>query len=762
MTGVRKGYWLPLAATLLAATAGTIFSQNATDKVIKVVVQGNQRLSENAVLAEVQTRVGETYDEATLQADQKRLLESGRFETVTATRTNTPEGIIVTFIVTERPVVESVEFRGNKAFPNKTLNALLPVHAGEGLNTHAVESGRQAILNKYLSSGYADAKVTIDEEALKERRVVYQITEGPRVRVSGVSFEGNHFFHGFKLRQSIGTSARFWPFVAGNLDREQVDRDVHTLRNLYVAEGFLDAKVDRVLKFAPNGKTVKVIFVVEEGTRYRVSEVRFEGNDVFQSQELARRLKLQPGSFITSEALRGDVKKVTDSYGELGYIDAQVTAEKLYKEAPGLVDVAFRIREDGKYNVGKVEIVGNNITQSRVIRRNLGFYPQQPVNTVAISESERRLQELGLFKDVKIRPVGEQEGVRDIMVQVTETQTAQFMVGASVSTNNGVLGNISLTQRNFDFMRWPKGMSDPGAWKGAGQTLTIAAEPGTELMRFHIDWTEPAVFDLPYRLSNRVFFFTRGRETYDETRYGDVASIGHWFKNRWYGEMAARVEGVDINDLDDDAPPEVIEDEGTHGLVGLKGTLVRDRTDSRWNPSRGDRLELSYEQVVGSYNFGRIGGEYSIYKTLYTDVFDRKHVLSGRAAIGNIVGGEAPVFEKFYGGGHGSIRGFEYRGVSPRSRGTDEPIGGDFMLLAGTEYTFPLIGKNLRGAVFLDTGTVEEDAKITTYRAAAGMGLRWIIPMFGQVPMNLDFAFPLAKDKQDDTEIFSFSLGVMF
>ncbi len=200
---------------------------------------------------------------------------------------------------------------------------------------------------------------------------------------------------------------------------------------------------------------------------------------------------------------------------------------------------------------------------------------------------------------------------------------------------------------------------------------------------------------------------------------------------------------------------------GTHGIVGVKGSLTRNRTDSRWLPSTGDVLRFSYEQVVGDFEFGKAYTEYKIYRTLYVDALDRKHILSGRAAAGQIFA-DAPIFEKFYGGGIGSVRGFSYRGISPRSAGTDDPIGGDFMAFLGAEYTFPLVTDIIRGVVFLDTGTVEEDFEVTTWRAAVGVGVRWTIPLFGSVPLSFDFGFPLNQASEDDTQIFSFTIGWTF
>ncbi|MCD4825433.1 MAG: BamA/TamA family outer membrane protein, partial [Phycisphaerae bacterium] len=179
-----------------------------------------------------------------------------------------------------------------------------------------------------------------------------------------------------------------------------------------------------------------------------------------------------------------------------------------------------------------------------------------------------------------------------------------------------------------------------------------------------------------------------------------------------------------------------------------------------------DRFQFSYEQVVGTDTFGKFSSSYKIYRTVYVDALDRKHILAGKVQFGQITG-DAPTFEKFYAGGLGSIRGFKYRGISPRGHypggaKSNDPIGGDMLVLAGGEYTFPLLADKLRGVLFLDTGTVEESFGLSTYRASVGFGVRWTIPFFGPVPMALDFGFPLAKEDDDNTQIFSFSLGWTF
>ena len=735
------------------------------DTVIEVRVEGNQYLSVSAVLANVKLRPGQAYTDQAVRDDEQRLLKTRKFERVEAVKTQTDRGVIVTFRVVERPVVDAVLFEGNKAFKDAELASTVPFSAGDPIDPYTIQSGVRAIESRYRAEGYYDAKVTYDPDALQaQRRVVFRVVEGPKASLQTVKFRGNQSYSARRLRGVIKSRPRMWPIAPGRLDLETVDRDVVDLRNFYRSEGYLDAEVDRELAFSPDKKDVVVTFLIEEKSRFRVRKLVFDGAKVFDANELRKDLKLVEGAFYDGLALRRDMDKIQNLYGQIGYINTRVNVTTPYADKPGLVDLIYSVDEGEQFRVGRVDIRGNAVTQERVIRRQLQFRPGQVFNTVAVEESRLRLSETWLFEKVEITPYGDKPGERDALVTLQERPTGQFIVGAGVSSNAGLLGTIAYAERNFDILAWPKSWDDVKAgraFKGAGQTFRITAEPGTEFMRFHIDWLEPYLFDKPYSLGTRAFVFTSGRETYDETRYGGLVSLGHSFPNRWYGEVAGRIEGIRANDLDSSAPPDVVDIKGTTVLGGAKGTIVRDKTDSRWLPSTGDRISLSYEQVVGDFNFGRAVADYHTYYTVYTDALERKHILAARAAGGAIFG-DSPVFERFYGGGLGSVRGFEYRGISPRQGPGRDPVGGDFMMFVGGEYSFPVVGQQLRGVVFLDSGTVERDFGITTYRVSAGFGLRLHVPFFGPVPMSLDFGFPISKHGDDDTQWLSFSFGWVF
>jgi outer membrane protein insertion porin family len=206
---------------------------------------------------------------------------------------------------------------------------------------------------------------------------------------------------------------------------------------------------------------------------------------------------------------------------------------------------------------------------------------------------------------------------------------------------------------------------------------------------------------------------------------------------------------------------EILELEGHSTITSVGLAVRRDTTDSRILPSRGSIMDAAWEYagaLGGQFDFHKFTIGLNYYQTVYEDLLDRKTILSYRADFGYIAG-DAPFFERFYAGGLGSTRGFKYRGISPRSGVEEDPVGGDFILTGTVELNFPVAGEILRGVVFADAGTVERDLEFGKIRTSVGAGIRLTLPLFGQLPLAVDFAVPITKDDQDDTRFISFSLG---
>lgn len=741
--------------------------------VARVEFVGLETISEGYVRRIVKTREGQSLLYSQLEADVRELMRTRKFIDVLAD-TRLEEGqAVVTFRMREKPDVAGVEIIGNEHFKDDELYALVPT-PGQPLDRYEAERGRDEMLRKYKEAGFYYAEVDLDERVMEQDRyLAYRITEGPRVRVREISFEGNLTFSDRTLRSKIQTNTYIWIFRTGALSEEQVERDVLALEQFYRNEGFLDARASYRLEFDEVDRTrLRVIFVIEEGPRYRVSEIEITGNEAFETAYLRSRLNLQPGDYLRDEVLQRDLQTLKDTYGEIGYVAAQVVSDYEYlADAPDAVRLRFVINERGRSRVGRITIRGNTQTQDRVIRRELRFFPGEDFNLLKTRTAERRLRETGLFNRASITPLPDEGGEREALVEVEEADAVLFLIGVGVSTDSGVLGSISLSNRNFDLFDWPRTWGEfirGQSFRGAGQSLRISLEPGTELTRFRIDFREPYLFDQPVSYGASYYLWQRGRERYDEQRLGLTQSLGRRFETGplegWAIEGAFRLEGVDIDEVDPLAAREIREAKGSHLLTSVKGTIARDTTDSRFRPTEGYRFDVSWEQVGaagGDHTFGQPSAGFSWYHTTHTDLLDRKSVLAVRADTGVIVG-DAPVFERYYGGGFGSIRGFRYRGVSPRNGIGDDAVGGDFILLVGAEYSFPVYGDNIYGVTFVDMGTVEESVEITSWRASVGAGLRIYVDFFGPVPIVLDFAVPVAKEDEDETEIFNFSIGASF
>ncbi len=764
---------LVLGAVLLSSAAA-LAQEEAVEGVLvgRVDVCGLETIGEGYVRRVVKTRAGQPYHRAQVEEDVRELLRTRRFLNAFATTAVEAGQAVVTFTVQEKPEIVSVELEGNKAFTDQQLFALTPA-AGDVIDLYEVRRGRDEILRKYHEAGYFYVEVSVDERTLQnEGRLIYRINEGPRVRVRHILFEGNRSFPDWRLRPKIQTKTALWVFRVGAFDAETAERDAIEIQRFYRDEGFLDARAGYRLEFNEVTRSdLTVVFVVEEGLRYRIADIVVDGNSAFSSERIRSVMKLNPGDILRNEALEEDHKRVQDLYGEIGYVDVRVETSHAFREEPGVVELRYSITENKQYRFGRIIIRGNQKTKDEVVRRELQFFPGELWNTVEARAAEQRLKETSLFSKAAISPLPPEDSERPALVEVTEAETITFLIGVGVSTDNGVLGSLTVENRNFDLFDWPR---TPGeffrghAFRGDGQRLKFTAEPGTEMSRFRIDFTEPYLLDRPIRLDTSAYLFQRGRDGYTEERIGLMVALSKRFPRGllagWAIEGAIRVEEVGVHDVDALASQQIREEKGNHPLTALKGTIVRDTTDSRVLPSKGYRFSFGWEQagaLGGDYSFGRPALSFAWYKTLRTDIFDRKSILAVRADTGIIVN-EAPVFERFYAGGFGSVRGFSYRGISPRAGIMNNKVGGDFILLTGAEYSFPLYGKTFRGVTFLDMGTVERDVTISSWRAAVGFGLRINVDFFGPVPIVLDFGFPIAKDDEDNTRIFNFAFGASF
>jgi len=356
-------------------------------------------------------------------------------------------------------------------------------------------------------------------------------------------------------------------------------------------------------------------------------------------------------------------------------------------------------------------------------------------------------------------------GIRaPILVEVEETQTGRLMFGVGINSDAGMVGNIVVDERNFDFRRVPTSFDEiasGNAFRGGGQQFRLEAIPGTRVQRYSVSLAEPYLLgtQISFRISG--FYYDRRFFDWDEQRFGGRIGLGYRLTSDLSLNTTFRAEQVTINDPRVLGVPELDAALGDSDLFSGRVTLVHDTRDVPFTPTEGHLFEVSYEQVFGSFDYPRVTTDYRQY-FLMTERPDG----SGRHTLGfsfrtGFTGSQTPIFENFFAGGYSTLRGFDFRGASPVVSGV--AVGGEFQFLGSVEYIFPLTADDmLRGVVFVDYGTVEESIEINNdnFRVAPGLGLRIFVPAMGPAPIALDFAFPVAHAPFDDIERFNFFIGL--
>jgi outer membrane protein insertion porin family len=354
----------------------------------------------------------------------------------------------------------------------------------------------------------------------------------------------------------------------------------------------------------------------------------------------------------------------------------------------------------------------------------------------------------------------------DLEAVVTEAQTGRLMFGVGVNSNAGLIGNIVLDEQNFDITKFPTSWEDfrnGTAWRGAGQRFRVEAAPGTSVSRYAVTFQEPYLFDRPVSFGISGSYYERFFRDWHEERATGRLSFGYQFPYRPDLSLTTglRVEEVTITDPAFPTPPDLLEVLGSNSVFGVKVGLMHDTRDSPFLPTEGFMRSFEFEQVFGSFTYPRFIIEASQYFTI-TQRPDGsgRHVLKVGGEFG-ITGEDTPIYDRFFAGGFNTLRGWKFRGASPRTFGV--AVGGQLELLGTVEYMFPITADDmLRGVVFSDFGTVEREIELEgdNFRLAPGFGLRITVPALGPAPLAFDFAFPILEAPGDENQVFAFFVGI--
>lgn len=779
---------------------------------------------------QLRSRPGGAYQSRIIQEDITRLNRIGRFSNVESRVQLLEDGsVAIIYTLAEQPIVRDVQSVGNRQISDQDIAEAVDILIDTPVDRYQLDRASRSIEDLYRRRGYYLAQVKVDEDELRDSGIVlFRIREGERVRVTSIRYEGNFSFEPSELGTVIKTKRAFPILEKGPLDDDVLADDVAALVKFYQDRGYLDVRVDRAVQPSPNGREAIVSFIIDEGRLYTLRSVeifypdaargyptmeqaRAEAkpgervlqvgvNDVavypygvYSPEQVIGLMEIKPGDVYSVDKLDNSIKGLEDAYGKLGYADARVDKRELRDPVRPEVDLLIIVREGLRYRTGEVIVQGNELTQQKVIRRQIQVKPERPLDTTAVRDTELRLRRLNLFdrtppnsgaRVTAQEPDPLEQEYRDVLVQVEETNTGSLTFGAAVSSDAGLVGRIAFNQRNFDLADTPDTAGEffsGRSFRGGGQTFQIEALPGEDVQTYSISLTEPYLLESDYSTTVAGFYRTRDYSEYDEERFGGRVAFGRRFGSRWNASFPLRIESVNLSDIEPDMPVDVFAVEDQNWITGAGITLSRSSLDDSFRPGKGSKIELGVEQVGalgGDFTFTAFRAEHQIFFTVNEDFGGRKTVLSFNTRAGYIPQGQddTPVYERFYMGGQ-SFRGFRFRNIAPKGirndnkQVGDDPVGGTWMFFFGPEIKQPLFGTaigdsaqelELAVAGFIDTGTVLEEIGFDEYRVTAGVGLRLYIPQLSPAPLAFDFGFPLVSEESDRERVFSFSVDLPF
>jgi outer membrane protein insertion porin family len=344
-----------------------IYSQDALpirrekgDTVVAGVrIVGNQSISTAEILQKLQSRKGRFYDYEAVLGDIRRLNDMGSFDHVTfKTQEDKAGGMVITFIVHERPIIKRVVFHGNHAMTERELSGRAGLSPRDPLSEFTIESARRRLLDHYHAEGFNQAAVTtaigIENEPAT---VVFRINEGPKERIADIVITGNTILSEARLKKIIksrGPTLGVIAYIGNTADLDQVDADVKQLESTYHNLGFLTATVGRRIEYDETGKWLTITFVVNEGQRFKVNEIKIVGNQYITERSLRERLELKPGDMFDGTLLRKDVGEIVYGYGELGFIYAEVEPQTVMRDEENVVDLVYKITEGDRWKIGRI------------------------------------------------------------------------------------------------------------------------------------------------------------------------------------------------------------------------------------------------------------------------------------------------------------------------------------------------------------------------------------------------------------------------
>ena len=743
----------------------------AQETIDEVVVTGNRRIEASAIMTVIKLKTGDLFFEEKVDDDIKSIFAIGSFTDVKAETSPSAKGIKLTYRVTEKPVVRDILFDGNKVLSSDKLKEALEIKRNSIFSQKELLKSIVKIKKLYSDEGYSQAVIEPEKVNISpyELKLTLKVTEGDKILIRTIKFEGNKAFNDSKLKGLMETKQDWWLAWltgAGVYKEDVLKNDLLLITEHYMNNGYINIKLaEPKLELTPDKKALIVLVLLTEGDKFTTGQIDFKGDLLESKEELARKLKMKTGDVFSRGALRQEIFSLTDVYADKGYAFANVNPLTSMNSEKKIIDIVFDFEKGEKVYIERINIAGNPKTRDKVLRRQMRVSEGELYSGTGIKKSKQNLMNLGFFEEATIATSkGTSDNKLNLDVNVKEKSTGTFSIGGGYSSLDGFVGQGSIQQANLF---------------GLGLKSNASVSLGGQSQTYSIGVTDPYFLDTKWSLGGDLFKSERQYDDYDQKTTGGDIKSGYALSDTVSLFLLYKYVQTDIAD-ESFALKEskllypnivTIKDATTSSITA---SISRNTTDYRIDPSSGmtNSLSVEFAGLGGTNKFLRyIAQTAQFFPVGFGTVFMVK------GTFGQIfdAGAEIPIDENFYLGGISTVRGYDSRTISPyvltpeydAATGTFSGsnrvyVGGDTEAIFNAEYTFPLIKEaGVKGVLFFDAGNaaVGVNDTFSNILCSYGFGIRWFSPIG---PLRLEYGIPLNPRNFDNSGKIEFSIGSFF
>ncbi len=549
--------------------------------------------------------------------------------------------------------------------------------------------------------------------------VTYKVVLGEKAKIQDIEIEGALFFTPLQIREELG--------IPEKIDGARLYELLREIESLYRTSGFRETKV--ALNFMKMQNAVKPIINIEEGQQDIIDQIFLEGSRSYSDKQLLMEIGSSEGGAFFQPNIQRDVDRLENFFMNQGFRDSSIRAVVQQGEE-GNYSIRFQVDEGRKVLVDNIIISGNEVTQKKIILRELLLREGDFAFYDSIIATKRRLEGLGIFTQVKIEEIPVSQNHINLIINLIEGQRNYISLGLGVETKN-----VPESFAVWDYVVRPRGTAEliRSNIFGSAAQLSLVGQVSLREQRAVASWEQPYFLGIPTQLFVNAWLEREERESYSFERSGLSLSMFHPLSEKEemvllttmkYARTTLFELWVSESEVDRQHFP--------FSTTSISGSFIWDKRDDPFNPERGfflsSVLEWAYPLFNVESNYQRTFSKYQHYIPIISSV---TFTTTTRLGLGR---GRMPIHERFFAGGSNSFRGAKFDELGPQDPNSNNPIGGKALVLFNFEMTFPILSKmeNLFGTAFFDTGNVFERRKqvsFINFQNAVGFGLRYRTPL---------------------------------